>query len=92
MTGDPFLGPGFALEARDGDRVRAGYLDLDTERPVIVAENRIGGAVVRMLVVHARNMPSLMADENRLPSLQRGAWESPARAHSGNRRSAQVFL
>jgi hypothetical protein len=69
MTGDPFLGPGLALEARDGDRVRAGYLYLDAEGPVIVAENCIGGAVVRMLVVHARNMPSPQPDENRVQSV-----------------------
>lgn len=52
MTGNPFFGPGFAIEARYDDRVCAGYCHLDTEGPVIEPENRIRSAVVRMLVFH----------------------------------------
>src|SRR5882724_835964 len=61
IAGDPFFRPGLALEARDDDRVGARYLHLDTEAPVIVAEDRIGGAVVRMLVVHAPHYASAAA-------------------------------
>jgi hypothetical protein len=55
MTGDPFFGTSFAVKSGYGDRICAGYFHLDPERPVIVPENRIGSAVMRMLVVHTQH-------------------------------------